>query len=202
MTKQEIANWIKQWMKEHPGCQELDSMYKDFSNLRDSTVYDVGEMTSLISGLHPLKYMTYIPPAMFYAGDITNVIISNNITSIDGSAFEKCSSLTSAEIPNSVTRIGAHAFMCCKSLISIIIPKSITCIEKSTFAFCSSLTSVVIPTGVTNIKEFAFSNCTNLTTITFNGTKAQWNSIQFDHTWNMDSGINQIKCTDGTININ
>lgn len=201
MTKQEIANWIRNWMKKHPECKELDSMYKEFSNLRDSTVYDVGEMTSLISGLHPLKYMTYVQPAMFYASDITNVRIPNNIAYIGGSAFEQCTSLTSVEIPNSVTRIGSHAFMCCHSLKSIIIPKAITRIEKSTFAVCPSLTSVVIPNGVTSIKEFAFSDCKKLTTITFNGTKEQWKSIQISHSWDMDSGIYQIKCTDGIIKL-
>jgi hypothetical protein len=60
---------------------------------------------------------------------------------------------------------------------------------------------VVIPNGVTSIKGFAFSNCEKLTTITFNGTKEQWNSIQFNSAWNLDSGIKQIKCTDGIIKL-
>jgi hypothetical protein len=99
MTKQEIVFWIRDWFKEHPGCKELNSMYEDFGNIYDSTVYDTSRMTSLISELHPLKYMTYIPSGMFYAGDVTNVIIPNNITSIRWSAFEECSPLTSVEIP-------------------------------------------------------------------------------------------------------
>ena len=42
-----------------------------------------------------------------------------SVTSIGGSAFSGCSSLTSITIPDSVTSIGAHAFSGCTSLTSI-----------------------------------------------------------------------------------
>ena len=62
--------------------------------------------------------------------------IPENISTIIGGAFEKCSSLTSVTIPNSVTSIGDEAFY-----------------------GCSGLTSVTIPNSVTSIGDYAFWNC-------------------------------------------
>jgi hypothetical protein len=54
-------------------------------------------------------------------------------------------------IPNSVTSIGGTAFYYCSSLTSVTIPASVTSIENSAFAGCSSLTNVTfqgtIPAG-------------------------------------------------------
>ena len=80
----------------------------------------------------------------FYINDqeIKDLVIPNSVTSIGGSAFYGCSSLTSVTIPNSVTSIGAHAFNSCSSLTSMTIPNSVTSIGSSAFKGCSSLTSI------------------------------------------------------------
>ena len=96
---------------------------------------------------------------------LTSINIPESVTSIGGSAFEYCSSLTSINIPESVTSIGDSVFIGCSSLTSINIPEGVTSIGGSAFRGCSSLTSIVIPEGVTSIDGSAFSGCSSLTSI-------------------------------------
>ena len=98
--------------------------------------------------------------------DVVNITIPNSVTSIEGSAFYNCTSLTSITIPDSLISIGIGAFRGCSSLTSITIPNSVTSIEGSAFSGCTSLTSIVIPDSVTSIGNNAFYECRSLTSIT------------------------------------
>ena len=69
------------------------------------------------------------------------------MTSIGGSAFLGCSSLTSIDIPKGVTRIGEGAFIGCTSLASINIPESVTSIADWAFNGCTSLASITVAPG-------------------------------------------------------
>ena len=165
-----------------------------------------------------------------YEGDviIPKTIVVNDVTylvtSIDKQAFSCCNSLTAITIPYCVTSIGWHAFWFCKRLKSISIPDSVSIIGDSAFcgckllksivigngvmsigkwAFsrCTSLESVVIGNSVTNIEWWAFSRCKSLTDITFQGTMAQWNEIDFGNGWNDEVPTEVIHCTDGDVEI-
>ena len=96
---------------------------------------------------------------------MTNADIGDCVTSIGGSAFYDCTSLTSISIPTSVTSIGSWALANCVGLTSINLPNSLTSIGWSAFYGCSGLTSVNIPSGVTSIEQGAFWNCYNLTSV-------------------------------------
>ena len=98
--------------------------------------------------------------------NIPHTIKGVTVTSIGGSAFRYCTSLTSVTIPDSVTSIGGWAFTDCASLTSVTIPDGVTSIGEYTFSWCTSLTSATIPDSVTSIGEFAFHNCKSLTSMT------------------------------------
>ena len=106
-----------------------------------------------------------------YSGEVTipETVTYNgttySVTSIGGSAFSWCSSLTSITIPNSVTSIGYSAFEGCSSLTSITLPNNVTSIGNGTFRDCSSLTSITIPNSVTSIGDDAFCGCSSLTSM-------------------------------------
>lgn len=86
--------------------------------------------------------------------------------SIAEQAFYNCRNLTNITISDSVTSIGSSAFYGCTGLTSIIIPDSVTIIGDSTFFGCSGLTSITIPDRVTSIGVSAFSGCSSIETAT------------------------------------
>ena len=98
-------------------------------------------------------------------GKAKNVIIPNEMTKIDDSAFKNCTGLTSITIPDSVMSIGDSAFYNCCSLTSIAIPDSVTSIGDSAFEGCNGLTSITIPDSVTSIGSCAFRDCSSLESI-------------------------------------
>lgn len=144
--------------------------------------------------------VTSIGNCVFAAcSSLTSIEIPDGVTSIGGAAFNGCSSLTSIDIPDSVTSIGSAAFAFCSGLTSIEMPDSVTSIGSGAFEYCSSLMNVEIPNSVTSIEDWVFRGCSSLTSITFNGTKEQWNVIEKGYSWNNNTSLTTIRCTDGDI---
>ena len=127
------------------------------------TISGVGSMYNYSSKWDGDKYVTAAP---WGSKKITQVVISDGVTSIGWSAFENCTGLTGITLGNSVTSIGADAFSDCSSLTSIAIPDSVTIIESRAFSRCTGLTSITISSGVTSIEGNTFSCCSSLTDIT------------------------------------
>lgn len=85
---------------------------------------------------NPLYYAHHL----FLNGEeIKDLVIPNNVTSINDYVFNRCSELTSLTIPSSVTYIGAYAFNGCMRLNTIFClnPIPFYCAKKSTFG-CST----------------------------------------------------------------
>ena len=118
---------------------------------------------------------------------LTSVTIPNSVTSIAEGAFSGCSSLTSVNIPNSVTSIAYGAFSGCSSLTSVNIPNSVTSIAYGTFLGCSSLTSVNIPNSVTSIADCAFDGCSSLTSITIPNSVTSIAEVAFRECINIEN---------------
>ena len=153
------------------------------------------EGTLTISGTGAMyNYSSDPQPWHSNHSDILSVIIKDGVTTIGGSAFEYCDSLTSISIPNSVTSIGHLAFSGCSNLTSITIPDSVTTIGDWAFHSCNSLTSINIPNSVTTIGYCAFYHCDGLTDVYYSGTEAQWKSITI--------GFSNECLTDATIHYN
>ena len=128
-----------------------------------------------------------------------NVLIPDNVTSVEDYMFSGCASLVSVNIPNTITSIGKAAFDGCSNLTSVVIPDSVTSIGEDAFEGCISLTSVTIPDSVTSIGSYAFEGCKSLSNVIFDGTIKQWDEISKKSYWNSNTGNYTVYCTDGTI---
>ena len=170
--------------------------------------------------------------------ELTELVISEEVSSISEYAFFWCSSIISVKIPESVTSIGYRAFYQCSNLervditnltawcaisfndefsnplscgnnlylnnnlvTELIIPEGIVTISSYAFRFCSSLTSVVIPDSVTSIGTSAFYSCTSLSSITYEGTVAEWNTLEKGTNWSVGISATEVVCSDGRVNL-
>lgn len=100
-----------------------------------------------------LRNVEIIGKSAFNAGDLTNIVLPNNLKSIGDSAF-RANKLSAVIIPNGVTKIGNGAFAENK-LTSINIPNSVRSIGKGSFRN-NELTSVTLSNGITTIEVGAF----------------------------------------------
>ena len=124
----------------------------------------------------------YLAPWNEHCLEITNVTISDGVTSIGSyafcycsvksitlpfglkhigsSAFFNCPNIQQINIPDSVEYIDPYAFSCCKGLHTVQLPASLTLISEELFAECDNLRNLSIPDTVTEIGANAFLRCT------------------------------------------
>ncbi len=92
---------------------------------------------------------------------------SDNLESVEESAFYGCENLESVDIGNNIMLIGAGAFTGCNKLTEIYIPDTVTNIEMEAFKNCSALHTVRMSPNVDYIPREAFYNCKELSTFTW-----------------------------------
>lgn len=132
--------------------------------------------------------------AFAFRNTLKSIIIPRNITCIQESAFESCSSISSIVVEDdnnyydSRNNCNAIIETATNKLIlgcqNTIIPNTVKTIGYQAFYNCSFLTSIIIPDGVVSIEKEAFCNCHSLEAITIPKTL---NSIGY--------GVLQNSCT-------
>ena len=139
------------------------------------------DMSSFLKVLLPQNITSIDATAFYGCHNLISISIPNSVKSINKDAFRDCSNLTYAFIGNNVTSIGHMAFNGCSKLLSVNFPETLKTIDHYAFQNCSSLTSVIIPNGVTSVGWGTFNGCGNLTTVTsLNPTPPVINERTFD----------------------
>lgn len=140
---------VKWFLDGMPTVSYGGAFFKDWTGLKS---FDFGNATSVNDNT-------------FQNTGFETITIPAQITSLGGSAFRDCESLTSVKFEGDIAKFNNGAtFYSCGALTSIDI-SSLTTIGTSMFESCTSLTSVAIPSGVTSIGNSAFYNCTSLVSV-------------------------------------
>lgn len=183
---------------------EIDNL--DFVKVLKTIGYSSFEWKKLITdliklGIDPLAGLEVIPKSYFQGLGIESLDIPDSVIGIIGDyAFASCINLERVTIPDSVTDIGMYAFDSCTSLKSVIIGNGVESIGYRAFMDCRSLIDLTMGNKVKIIDVQAFCLCPLLTSIKFNGTKAQWGSIDIKAREN-GFNVKKIICKDGNISL-
>ena len=161
------------------------SAFYQCNNLSKVSISDLSAWCSIIFG-DESSNPTYCAQALYLNGElIKDLVIPENISSINAYTFCGCTSLSSVTIPDSVTSIGDSAFYLCYWLTEITIPGSVTSIGDSVFYDCDGLTAITIPDSVTSIGNSAFYECSGLTAITIPDSVTSIGNSAFYHCYRL-----------------
>ena len=102
-------------------------------------------------------------------GSSLTTINLDNVETIGGSAFQKCSKLASVDL-SKAENIGAYAFDNCTSLSSIVFSPQLEILGDYAFQGCSNLQSIALPGAIISPGTGAFTRCAALNDVSFNQT--------------------------------
>ena len=97
--------------------------------------------------------------------NIKSLVISEGITQIGSSVFERCVNMETASFPTTLTAIGERAFFMYSmgGLKELVIPSSVTTLGERAFVD-QNITSVTLPATLTTLGTYIFMGCDWLTT--------------------------------------
>ena len=93
---------------------------------------------------------------------ITEIVISEGITSIESEAFSYSKGLKKVTVANSVKSIGDKAFFNCDGLSSVKLGEGLSEIAIQAFCGCVNLKDIRLPASLEKIGENAFEDCISL----------------------------------------
>ena len=118
---------------------------------------------------------TRVPDKACYAcGNLTEIILGENISSLGSYCFFECTGLTSVKLPKALTYTGFYSFYS-SGLTSIDLHEGITSVDNS-FRDCQ-LSYVVLPVSLSLIEGQAFYLCPSTMKTYYRGNKAQWEQV-------------------------
>lgn len=197
----EDDNWFHEGHIGFESCYNLTGVWipDSVTSIGNEAFYGCPSLTSI----NLPEGVTSIGDIAFsFCDNLTSITIPESVTSIGGSAFQNCPSLTSITIPDSVENISNGTFSGCQSLTGVTIGNSVKSIGENAFEHCyENLTSITIPDSVESIGKYAFLNCSSLESVIFDGTTAEWNSIEKGDGWCEHVPATYVQCSDGTVSL-
>lgn len=117
----------------------------------------------LISELVIPEGVTKINGAAFMGcGSITSVKMLGNVKEIGDLAFAYCNNLTQIDMADSIETIGMWAFLGDENIKVLNLPDGLIHIKEQAFTGLTSITELIIPNSVEKIDGHAFSYCSGL----------------------------------------
>ena len=135
--------------------------YADLSGLTSVTSIDENgfrECYALADFDIPSSVIT-IGTRAFMSTKIKTLVIPNSVTTINGYAFNSCTSLETVKMGNNVTSIGDYAFQSCSSLKEFDFSNSLTTLGCNNFQG-SKVTRIVLPATLTTTAKDMFHGST------------------------------------------
>lgn len=170
------------------GCNSLNAVYISDLKTWCDIIIDYGTA-------NPLQYAKRL---FINNTEIKDLVIPDDVTSINGYVFSGCENLESVTIPKSLSSFGVGAFNGCTGLKAVYISdlaawckiefgyqnwSSPLCYAKHLYLNGNEIINLEIPYGITSIYNYTFSNCTGFITINLPnsiisiGTEAFWYCI-------------------------
>lgn len=147
---------------------------------RGETIFTVPSTVTTIDGYR-----------MFCNSNVSEIVITESLYSIDPLAFEGARKLTKFTVRNRNVALTAidgvlytknmNALICYpmgKSGTSYNIPEGVGVIRESAFAFNPSLTFLTLPSTIRRIEKYAFYSAKNLSSVTYTGDEAAWAKVE------------------------
>ena len=138
------------------GCSSLTSINipNSVRNIGKEAFYGCNSLTGVyitdIAAWCNIMFDNYASNPLYYANNlylnndlVIDLVIPDNVTNINKSAFYNCKRIISVTIPDSVASIGNYAFSDCSSLTSVTIGNNVTSIGEGAFYDCSRLVEVM-----------------------------------------------------------
>ena len=149
--------------------------------------------------------VAYLGKHAFASSGLRNVILPDSLTEIGWYAFGSCSHLQYSEYDNgkylgsSENPYMALIEVSDSEITSYTVHENTKLIAGNAFNGCKSLTSVTVPSSVETINSGAFYYCGILAEITYEGTVAEWKSMQREAGWKKNDRTITVHCSNGNV---